>query len=72
MLETSIFSFSHSVLYLSPKTNFNYLVTFILSPANVFNFDQPKNMLFGEEFTGEVLLEVLEANDIKPLPKSTK
>ena len=31
-----------------PKTNFNFLVTFILSSAIAFNFDQSK-ILFGKE-----------------------
>ena len=34
-----------------PKTNFNFSVTFILSSENVFNLDQSKNMLFGNELT---------------------
>ena len=48
MLVTSIFSFSHSVFFLS-QANFNFSVTFILSSANAFNLDQFKNLLFGKE-----------------------
>ena len=42
---TSNFSFSHYFPTL-PKTNFNFLVTFILSSANAFNLDQPKILSF--------------------------
>ena len=31
------------------KTNFKFSVNFILSPANTFNLDQAKILLFGKE-----------------------
>ena len=34
-----------------PKTNFNSLVTFILSSVNAFNLDHCKILLFGKELT---------------------
>ena len=34
-----------------PKTNFDSLVTFILSTTNSFNIDQFKILLFGKELT---------------------
>ena len=33
------------------RTNFNFLVRFILSSANAFNFDQSKNLSFGKELS---------------------
>ena len=48
MLVTSIFSFSHSVFYLSPY-NFNFSVSFILSSANAFNLGWSKILLFGKQ-----------------------
>ena len=36
-------------LYGTYKQNFNFLFTFILSPANAFNLDQLKILLFGKE-----------------------
>ena len=45
---TSIFSFSHSVFYDILKTNFNILVTFMLSSANALNLDQSKILSFGK------------------------
>ena len=48
MLVTSIFSFSQYVFY-SLQNKFQFSVTFILSSANPFNFDQSKNLLFCKE-----------------------
>ena len=39
MLETSIFSFSHSVFYPS-QNNFNFSIKFNLLSANAVNLDQ--------------------------------
>ena len=59
MLVTSIFSFSHNVLYsILCKTNFNFLITFILSSANVFNLDQLKNLSLGKELNNLFRFEV--------------
>ena len=45
-----IFPFSTMFSTLS-KTNFKFSVTFILSPANAFNFDQSKILSFGKELS---------------------
>ena len=34
-----------------PKTNFNFSVTFILSPAYAFKLDQSEILLFGKELS---------------------
>ena len=45
-----------------PKSSLNFSFTFILSPANAFNLDQFKILLFGKELkkleTGSVLRKV--------------
>ena len=43
-----IFSFPQWFFFL-PKTNLNFLVTFILSSANAFSLDWSKILLFGKE-----------------------
>ena len=48
MLVTSIFSFSHSVFYLS-QTNFRLFIYIILLSANAFSLDQSKILLFGKQ-----------------------
>ena len=38
-----------------PNTNFNFLVTFILSSAKALNLDQSKTLLFGKELNNLIL-----------------
>ena len=40
------------------ETNVNFLVTFILSSANAFNLDQPKNYSFGKELKTIILQRI--------------
>ena len=49
-----------------PKTNFDFSVTFILSSASAFNFDQSKNLLIDKE------LNMFELRGIKNQEKRGK
>ena len=59
MLVTSIFSLPHNVCVLS-KRNFNFSVTFILSPANAFELDQSKILLFCKELKSTFLYHLFQ------------
>ena len=43
-----------TIFSIFPKANFSFLVTFILLSA--FNLDQPKILLFGIEFTTDLIM----------------
>ena len=62
---TSIFSFSHNVFY-PFKVNLNFWLTITLSPANGFNLDRSKILLFGKGliFLTHALTEAVNLTEI--------